>query len=163
VQAFLNQHWPALSGLEPRPETGGLINRTFLLGEPPLYVLQQVNRIFGEAVHEDIQAVTNHLRSKGLAAPELLSTQTGALYARDNQGEIWRVFHFLPGVCHHRVQNPALAHAAGALVARFHQAMQDFSYSYQHIPLEHMIQWGICSGWNRSWLPERPLLVQKGS
>jgi Ser/Thr protein kinase RdoA (MazF antagonist) len=127
--------WARLAGLLVVPERTGLINSTFLVGDPPAFVLQQVNPIFKEQVHADIDAVTRHLSDAGLPTPRLVPADSGALFAYDPDGKIWRVMSYIPGQCFSRVQTSQLAFEAGKLVASFHQAMQEFAYEYQHIRL----------------------------
>jgi Ser/Thr protein kinase RdoA (MazF antagonist) len=127
--------WAALRGHPVRPcDDGGLINTTYLVGEPaPVAVLQRVNTgIFKPSVHEDMEAVTAHLAAKGMVTPRLLRTDSGALWAtRDD--EVWRAMSYVPGRTLHRVESPAVAHAAGALVARFHAALDDLAWAYRHV------------------------------
>lgn len=127
--------WAPLRDLPVRTEPGGLINRTFLLGDPPQFVVQRVSRIFGASVHADIEAVTTQLAQQGILTPRLLPTDNGALYTVDEEGEIWRAMNYIPGISHSRVSSPTLAEEAGRLVARFHSALDQFSYDYQHVRL----------------------------
>jgi Ser/Thr protein kinase RdoA (MazF antagonist) len=138
--------WNALRGLPVLPcADGGLINETFLVGEPPRAVLQRVNTaIFGVDVHEDMEAVTAHLQGKGLVTPRLLRTDSGELYARAEDGTVWRAMSFIPGRTVHRAGDPALAREAGALIGRFHAAVEDLVWDYRHVrpgahdTVEHM-------------------------
>jgi Ser/Thr protein kinase RdoA (MazF antagonist) len=126
--------WSALRGLALRPVEGGLINATFVAGEPPLWVVQRVNHaIFRPEVHSDIAAVTAHLAARGRATPRLLPTDAGGLCEVTDEGEIWRVMDYLPGLTVHRVDSPARARAAGALVADFHAAVDDLEWDYRHV------------------------------
>ncbi|MSP55637.1 MAG: hypothetical protein EXR69_08550 [Myxococcales bacterium] len=111
----------------------GLINRTLLAGEPPRFVVQRVSRIFGPAVHDDIEAVTAHLDRCGMVTPRLLPTDVGGLWARDAAGDVWRALTFVAGQTVHRLTEPAIAHAAGALVARFHGATDSLDWDYRHV------------------------------
>ena len=52
-----------------RYHPGGLINRTWIVGEPPWAVLQWVNPIFDPSIHLDIDAVTSRLEEAGLTTP----------------------------------------------------------------------------------------------
>jgi Ser/Thr protein kinase RdoA (MazF antagonist) len=127
--------WSALRGLELRPlADGGLINTTYVAGEPVRWVVQRVNHaIFRPEVHEDIAAVTAHLDARGCVTPRLVPTDDGRLCHVTSTGEIWRVMGYLPGVTVHRVESPARARAAGALVARFHAAVDSLSWDYRHV------------------------------
>lgn len=126
--------WGALAGLPVRAaEDGGLINTTFLAGEPPRWVVQRVNPLFRPEVHEDIEAVTAHLQARGLHTPRLLRTDAGALCHVAADGAAWRVLDFVPGRTFHRVETPAIAVAGAALVARFHGAVDDLDWDYRHV------------------------------
>lgn len=126
--------WTALRGLPVRTaEDAGLINTTLLVGDPPRYVAQRVSPIFAPEVHDDIEAVTAHLAARGLCTPRLARTDDGALWTRDAGGGVFRVMDFVPGRTFHRMASPALARAAGALVARFHRAVDDLEHTYRHV------------------------------
>jgi Ser/Thr protein kinase RdoA (MazF antagonist) len=126
--------WAALRDLPggPAPDAG-LINHTWLMGEPPRFVAQRVNAIFAPSVHDDIEAVTAHLARHGLPTPRLVRTDDGALWAHDEEGAVWRVFDFIPGRTIHRVGTPEVAFAAGGLVARFHAALDDLDWTWRHV------------------------------
>lgn len=109
-----------------RVEPGGLINDTFLVDEPPRFVLQQVNAIFPLAIHQRIQRVTGHLLERGLATPRIVPATDGALVVPGPEGTCWRLMDFVPGQTVHRVQGPAMAAGAAALVGRFHRALLDY-------------------------------------
>lgn len=126
--------WAALRGL-PLGETpdAGLINRTLLAGEPPRFVVQRVNPIFGPAVHDDIEAITAHLERCGMVSARLVPTDAGALWANDAEGGVWRVLTFVAGETVHRLTEVPVARAAGALVARFHGATDSLEWAYRHV------------------------------
>jgi hypothetical protein len=126
--------WASLDGL-PIGETSdaGLINRTLIAGDPPQFVVQRVSPIFAPSVHDDIEAVTAHLAACGMVTPRLVRTDTGSLYALDDDAGVWRVLTYVPGRTVHRLADPALAVEAGALVARFHDATDSLDWSYQHV------------------------------
>ncbi|MCC6553345.1 MAG: phosphotransferase [Polyangiaceae bacterium] len=126
--------WAPLRGLpQRRSEDEGLINSTYLAGDPPRFVVQRVSPVFGPAVHDDIEAVTAHLAARGLPTPRLLRADDGALFARDAEDAVWRVMDFIPGRTRHRVDSPGIARAGGALVARFHRAVDDLRHEYRHV------------------------------
>jgi len=127
--------WSALTGLAVTPfADGGLINDTYTAGDPPVYAVQRVNaRVFAPTVHQDIDAVTRHVAARGLVTPRLVPTDTGELCHITPEGEIWRVMTWVPGVTVQRVDGPARAREAGALVARFHAAVDDLDWSYRHV------------------------------
>ena len=121
--------WSALHGLEVRPiDDGGLINQTFVAGQPVRWVVQRVNdAIFRPEIHQDIEGVTAHLEARARVTPRLLRTDDGRLCAVTSEGRIWRVMGFLPGETVHRIDSLERAHAAGALVADFHAAVDDLA------------------------------------
>ena len=123
--------WGRLDNLRPAPDAG-LINRTWIAGDPAAAVLQWVNPIFKPSVHLDIQAITERLAARGLITPRLLPTLDGALWVED-EGACWRLMDFVPGRTLHRVDGPARAAACGALVGRFHAAVAGWSYTFQHV------------------------------
>jgi Ser/Thr protein kinase RdoA (MazF antagonist) len=112
------------------PTTSGLINRSWSLRTAaggPLGVLQWLNTaIFDAALHDNIEAVTGHLASRGVATPRLVRTVDGALFHRDASGDIWRALTFVGDRTVDKLADPADAAEAGALVARFHTALADF-------------------------------------
>jgi Ser/Thr protein kinase RdoA (MazF antagonist) len=125
--------WRALRGLAVRPaEDGGLINVTWYVGDPVQWVVQRLHPAFRADVHDDIEAVTAHLAARGLVTPRLLRTDAGTLCDTGPEG-VFRVMDFVPGRTFQRVESPALAEAAGALVARFHAAVDDLVYDYHHV------------------------------
>lgn len=130
--------WPGLANLPLVVESGGLINRTWLVGAPPVAVLQCLNPIFKPNVHQDIEAVTAHLSARGMVTPRLLPTRTGELCHVDEAGQCWRAMSYVPGQSFHKLSEPRLAAAAGDLVARWHLATDDLAYEFVHRrPLAH--------------------------
>lgn len=125
------QAW-GLAGARLSPLGSGLINRTWLIetGGQRL-VMQQVNPIFAPAVNDDIRAVTGHLRSKGLIAPELLPAADGS-YWQQHEGDTWRLMTWVHGTSHERLSTVAQAQEAGALLARFHRALDDCQHEFHH-------------------------------
>ena len=121
-------HWDGDDSIRHLP--GGLINRTWIVGDPPWAVLQWVNPIFDPSIHRDIDAVTRRLEQSGLTTPRLLPTAGGDLFERDESG-CWRLMTYIPGQTLHRLENTAQAAAAGELVGRFHAALAGWSYHIQ--------------------------------
>jgi len=114
------------------PLGSGLINRTWLVtAGDRRYVLQQVNPIFPGAINEDIQAVSAHLRSRGLVSPELLPAADGQLWV-DAPGGAWRLMTHVPGVSLERLASPAEAGEAGRFLARFHRTLADLRHEFQN-------------------------------
>ena len=125
--------WRDLDGRPARILHGGLINDTFLVeGRRGDVVLQRLHPVFAGEVNEDIEAVTAHLAAKGLATPRLLRTDGGALWV-EHLGRPWRAQTFVAGETVERVESPARAREAAALVARFHGALADLDWRYRHV------------------------------
>ena len=125
--------WPT----PPRatPLTSGLINASWRVDgdHGPLGALQRLNtRIFKPSVHEDIDAVTAHLAAKGLPTPRLVRTRAGGLWHEDDGG-VWRVLTWLGSRTVDAITHPDEARSAGALVARFHGAVADLDWTFQHV------------------------------
>jgi Ser/Thr protein kinase RdoA (MazF antagonist) len=118
--------------VEPLGE--GLINRTFLArsrrGEE--FVLQRVNPMFGQEVHDDIEAITAHVAGKGLRVPRLVRTRDGALCAGDDAG-LWRLMTRVPGESRSILRRPAEAESAGEMLARFHSALLDLDHEFRSV------------------------------
>lgn len=113
------------------PITRGLINATFRLDSARgRFVLQRVSPIFPVGVHEDIQAVTEHLAAKGWTTPRIEPTRGGALYFL-HEGAPWRCLSFVEGVTHDRLLEPRQAREAGALLGRFQAALLDLSCEWK--------------------------------
>ncbi len=106
---------------------GGLINRTWTVGEPPWAVLQWVNPIFDPKSHLDIEAVTSRLEDMGLTTPRLVPSPGGELFTTDKYG-CWRLLTFIPGKTLHRLETTDQAASAGHLVGRFHAALNDWHH-----------------------------------
>jgi Ser/Thr protein kinase RdoA (MazF antagonist) len=121
-----------LEGATIEPISVGLINRSFALEKDgERYALQRLHPIFDATVNLDIEAVTAHLAAKDLQTPELVRTLAGDAWA-EHDG-IWRVLTWIDGAVVSRVENPALAFAAAALVARFHRALEDLDHDFHFV------------------------------
>jgi Ser/Thr protein kinase RdoA (MazF antagonist) len=94
-------------------------------------ILQWVNPIFGPQVMEDIEAVTAHLREKGVPAFEVLKTKAGGLSVPDERG-FWRLLSYLPGETFLHVGPPQVAREAGRVLGEFHKALEDCTHDFKH-------------------------------
>jgi Ser/Thr protein kinase RdoA (MazF antagonist) len=134
---------PASSAVAVTRIAGGLINRTFLVnipawaaGEPTDFVLQQVNPVFHRAIHGNIAAVTRALHRAGVLSPHLIPTADGQLCvqlsrgAEDRVPTVWRLMNFIAGSSFDVVLDRDQAFAAGALVARFHAALEGLDHEF---------------------------------
>lgn len=129
VPASVLAPYAALAGKPSRPLSGGLINDTFLVEGEEAAVVQRLHPIFEGRVNEDIDVVTRHLVARGIPTPRLIRTDAGAAFV-EHEGRPWRALTFVEGKTFHRIDEPALAQAAGALVARFHVAVADLDHDY---------------------------------
>ncbi len=128
--------FPILRRPQARPLAGGLINRTFAVEDPAgAFILQLVNPIFNPAIHETIALATSRLERRGLITPKLLPTRAGALYLDLAERGVWRLMTRVPGTSFDVVQDPAQARSAGALVARFHSALDGLEHSFRGVRL----------------------------
>jgi Ser/Thr protein kinase RdoA (MazF antagonist) len=118
--------------LDPRvvPLGRGLINDTFAVDtDAAALVLQRVHPVFAPEIHHNILAVTEHLARRGLLTPRLRPTPDGALWL-ERDGDVWRLMTRMRGIGCDAVQSPAQAHAAAALLARFHSALDDLEHAF---------------------------------
>jgi len=109
----------------------GLINRTYLLtrADGARAVLQRVNPIFSPAIHQNIAAVTRRLADAGLTTPSLIPTETGQPFVLVDSA-VWRILTYVDGVSFDVVGSEAQARAAGALIARFHGALDGLDHTF---------------------------------
>ncbi len=132
----ISRSWDTPAGARIEATPGGLINQTFGVwsGAHLFAVLQRLNTdIFVPEVHEDIEAVTQHLASKGLPTTRLLRTRTGGLWATDETGGAWRMLTPVGDRTIDSLTDTADAHSAGALVARFHAATADLQWDFRSV------------------------------
>ncbi|MEL7060355.1 MAG: aminoglycoside phosphotransferase family protein [Acidobacteriota bacterium] len=133
-EALLAWSGRAFSSAEARPSRdAGLINRTYVVGDPPAAILQWVAPIFERTIHYDIEAVTARLAAQRLPTPRLVPTDAEELWLDDDEG-CWRILTYIPGVTVHRAENVARARAAGSLLGRFHCALADWERDFATPP-----------------------------
>ncbi len=117
---------------EARPvEGGGLVNDTWVVGDPPALVLQRLHPVFHPDVNLDVEAVTARLAEAGLPTPRLVRTGDGAPHVLDAQGRCWRALSYVPGRTVHRVADARQAASAGAMLGRFHAALHGWEYEFR--------------------------------
>jgi Ser/Thr protein kinase RdoA (MazF antagonist) len=90
------------------------------------YVLQRISDVFAAEIHDNIEAVAEHLSARGIPAPRLIRTRTGEAFVELGPLGRWRLMPHLGGVSFDRLQSTAQARSAGALVGRFQAALCDF-------------------------------------
>lgn len=126
----------------------GHINDTYLVRseapDDPDYILQRVNhKIFPDvpAMMQNISVVTGHLISKLQQLPghdpfretlSLVPAASGLPYHRDESGNFWRVFLFIPGMnAFEKVRDEGMAREAGRIIGLFHRLMADMQQPVQ--------------------------------
>jgi len=144
IRTLVLPHFPVTADAAVAPLGNGLINETFLLDAPGpglpegRCVLQRVNPLFSPAIHQNIQAVTAALAAAGMVTPALIPTREGQLCLQlpaTAAAGLWRLMTFVPG---HSFDVLATAPeaaarqaaAAGALIARFHAALDGLSHQF---------------------------------
>jgi len=121
-----------LVGATVAPLGRGLINQTFLVERGgQRFVLQRLAPIFSPVINQNIAAVTSALAAAGLTTPRLLPALDGRPWLDlGGEGGVWRLQTFVDGVCFDEVKSSAKAAAAGALVARFHRALDGLHHTF---------------------------------
>ena len=121
-------HWNCSKDFEISMDQG-LINYTWMIGNPISGVLQWVNPIFSPLVNDDIQSIAREALRRGLLFPEIIETKEGSSHFIDPEdGGTWRMISFVEGKTIHTIHNSAIAQEAGRLVGQFHAAF----WNYQH-------------------------------
>ncbi|NQT25526.1 aminoglycoside phosphotransferase family protein [candidate division KSB1 bacterium] len=121
------------------PILSGHIHRSYqvLTGESGnrQYFLQQINRhVFQNVPHlmENLERIISHLHKKQSAererpVPSLIVSPDGTSFVVDDEGDFWRLFHFIPN-SHvlDRVRTPEEAYVIGQSFGEFLNRMADF-------------------------------------
>ena len=118
------------------PLSGGLINGTWRLTDAAgrgLGILQRVNgAIFAPTVHADLDAVSRHVRARGLLSPVLIPTRDGRRWVADTPHS-WRLLTEVGDRSYDVLPSHDHARAAGRLVGRWHDATADLDHVFQHV------------------------------
>ena len=125
----------------------GHINSTFrvVTDDEHVYILQRINRyVFSDpkAVMENVGAVTEFLRSRVSDPRETLhfiTSDNGAYYYVDENGEYWRCYEFADGISLNAPQTDADLYESAIAFGRFQELLRDFPALTLHetIPLFH--------------------------
>jgi Ser/Thr protein kinase RdoA (MazF antagonist) len=109
----------------------GLINATWRVDLPDArrFALQRVNPVFPAAVNGDIHRVTAQLQANGLTTPLLVATPAGEYWLESDNGT-WRLMTWVDGVSRDSLATADQASAAGALLGRFHRALDDMPHQF---------------------------------
>jgi Ser/Thr protein kinase RdoA (MazF antagonist) len=125
----------------------GLINQTWSGrdAQGARCVLQRVNPVFPAEIHYDIDAVTRHLKSKGLSTAVLIPSRAGSLW-HAHDGAVWRALTYIDGTSYEALGNAEQAREAGRILASFHLALCDLEHEFRHARLgvhdtaRHLVQ-----------------------
>jgi Ser/Thr protein kinase RdoA (MazF antagonist) len=124
-------HYDGLAGAPVGPLGAGLVNQTFLVrAARGRFVLQRLSSVFSPLIHENIRAVTARLTEVGMVTPQLVPTASGKLWVDAGAQGVWRVMTYVDGQSFEVARNEAQAHSAGALLARFHRALEGLSHAF---------------------------------
>lgn len=145
----------------PQPLKIGFINDSYIVrakhaGETS-YFLQHINHhIFEnvEGLQQNIQRVTDHIRTKLIAAGEsdidrkvlrLIPTREGKLYYRTPEGEYWRVYVLIENASSQERVTPRSAELAGEAFGRFQNQLSDLPFSQlcESIPNFHNMEFRL--------------------
>lgn len=123
-------HWNCSNHFEIS-EDQGLINYTWIIGNPISGVLQWVNPIFSPLVNNDIQSIAREATKRGLLFPQVIPTKSSESYLLDPEdGGAWRMISFVEGKTLHTINNPEISQEAGRLVGQFHAAFWDYKHHW---------------------------------
>lgn len=139
-------------GLNPsdtcRRTSGGWINDTFIVGDPPTAVLQRISSTYftdAEAVMENLVRIVGHLEWKLKFEdgggprwfPKLRSTVAGKPYLFDEDGAIWRAMEYIPGRAPTRDLNSVILRNGAEMYGRFLSRVADLTDP----PLRPTVTW----------------------
>lgn len=121
----------------------GHINSTFFVNcVNDRYVVQKIKKeVFKNppAIMANMVGITDHIRAK--LAADGGDVQNGALqfiksgdryYHIDKNGEYWRAYRFIDGICHERCDTPALFARVGTAFGNFQNQLADYDISSLH-------------------------------
>lgn len=147
--------------LDPKPVKVGFINDSFALPTAvpggKSYFLQRINHhVFTnvEALQNNIYKVTNHIRTKLVAAGvqdvarrvlELVPTKEGKLYYKTPEGDYWRVYVLIENATSQEKVTPESAFLAGQAFGEFQCQLADIPEGeiVESIPNFHNIEFRL--------------------
>lgn len=117
--------------------SGHINNTYFVNSDGGRFILQKINKnVFTrpEEVMANIAAVTSHIRKKLIAEgmdPErgvlnFLDSDTGKNFYIDPDGEYWRAYRYIDGVCRNECDSPEIFTNAGVAFGEFQSYLADF-------------------------------------
>ena len=142
LQQIASQFIDAPQDIAVTPLGNGLINDTYLVeSRSNSIVLQRINRnVFAQPhwIMENISRLGQHIRGKAantvhLHIPEIIPTQQGNTYYRDEEGHVWRALERIhPAESRNRIQHDEEAAQIGFALAHFHRLCADLSPQLLH-------------------------------
>ena len=132
IQARVLSHYLGLADARVEPLGRGLINQTYLVVKADArFVLQRLSPIFSPAINLNIDAVTRRLAEAQMTTSRLVPTRDGRLWVElGAESGLWRLQTYVDGASFDVVASLGQARAAGALVARFHRAMEGLDHEF---------------------------------
>ncbi|MBR6439560.1 MAG: aminoglycoside phosphotransferase family protein [Bacteroidales bacterium] len=120
-----------VTNVEPMGE--GLINDTYKVfvygSDKPKYVLQRINNAIFQDVDmlmDNINKVTDHIRSKNKNSLQFLKTFDGKSYYFDGE-KYWRVMAFVPDSITYQAVTPEYSYIAGKSFGEFESLLADLN------------------------------------
>jgi len=122
----------------------GHINETYLVtcDSGLSYILQKINKnIFTkpEELMENIAATTAFIASHSddpRTSMHLVPTQNGGTFYKDEKGEYWRMYEFVPStICLQKAESPKDFYYSGLAFGRFQRELADFPAQTLHEPI----------------------------
>ena len=110
----------------------GHINQTYKVNtdDGNAYILQRINQyVFRqpELLMENAFAISHFLKERQLhLAPDFLPTRDGHLCYRDQEGEYWRMYRFVPGKTLEQVESPQDFYRCGLGFGKFQTLLAQF-------------------------------------
>ena len=110
---------------------GGHINQTFLVltDTGRKYVLQHINQhVFKNPpqLMENADGVTSFIRNKGGFALTFLTTESGSPCLCDDQGEYWRAYEHVDGLCLEAAETADDFYQSGLAFGQFQDLLSDY-------------------------------------
>jgi hypothetical protein len=161
IQLAVLDHFRLASGPVKVTTYGeGHIHETFLVetqDHKPDYILQKINHsIFRDipGMMSNIEIVIRHFKQKfnnfdgynpDIESLTLIYTKSGQSFFRDDGGNFWRMYVFIPGtVTYQKMSDPALGFEAGKAIGQFQALLTDLKTELiETIPDFHNIDWRI--------------------
>ncbi len=127
INTFVRDHYNLVTEDGVKLLSGGLIHATYKFSAGGVdYIIQKLHPVLSDVTFgEDMENVCKHLQKKGLLAPTVLRNDQGSVHT-EGGGNSWRLYTFITGTVVETVSRPRIAQEAGAMLARFHNAMRDF-------------------------------------